>query len=348
MKKLNSVLMINLILIFVLLLSVTISGVSEEKVINWRLQSMCAAGDFGFEGAKRFAEQVTEASGGRLVVKAFTAGAIIPAGKEFDGVISGSVEAAHVSGGWAVGYVPAGVFYTNWVGGHTGNQLMMWMEYEGKALARELYNPIGIFFVDQLTVHPAEVWCHSTKPLRSVEDIKGLKIRMGTTALNTIFQSMGASPVFLPGGEIYESVKRGVIDAFEYITPSLNWGMGFHEVTDYMYISSSRAPSDAQSLYVNMDDWNALPKDLQDIVELVAHRVSHEFFTESVVRDSTALEKYREYGTIVEKLPTDIEELLFEKANEYYAAESAKDPGYKKVYDSALKFKEICDMFDIK
>ncbi len=348
MKKLNCVIMINLILIFALLLSITISGLSADKVINWRLQSMCAAGDFGFEGAKRFAEQVTEASGGRLVVKAFTAGAITPAGKEFDGAIAGSVEAAHVSAGWAVGYVPAGVFYTNWVGGHTGNQLMMWLEYEGIELARELYEPIGVYFVDQLTVHPAEVWCHSKKPLNSVEDIKGLKIRMGTTALNSIFKEMGAAPVFLPGGEIYESAKRGILDAFEYITPSLNWGMGFHEVTDYMYISSSRAPSDAQSLFVNMDVWNALPPDLQKIVELVAHRVSHEFFTESVVRDSTALEKYKEYGTIVEKLPKDIEELLFEKANEYYAEESAKDPGYKKVYEAALRFKEICDQFDIK
>jgi TRAP-type mannitol/chloroaromatic compound transport system substrate-binding protein len=97
-----------------------------------------------------------------------------------------------------------------------------------------------------------------------------------------------------------------------------------------------------------MDAWNALPADLQEIVELVAYRVSHEFFTEEVVLDSTAMEKYKEYGTVVENLPKDIEELLFEKANEYYAAESAKDPGYKKVYESALKFKEICDMFDIK
>jgi len=84
---------------------------------------------------------------------------------------------------------------------------------------------------------------------------------MGTTALNSIFKEMGAAPVFLPGGEIYESAKRGILDAFEYITPSLNWGMGFHEITDYMYISSSRAPSDAQSLFVNMDVWNALPPD---------------------------------------------------------------------------------------
>jgi len=64
MKKLNCVIMINLILIFALLFSVTIIGMSADEVINWRLQSMCAAGDFGFEGAKRFAEQVTEASGG--------------------------------------------------------------------------------------------------------------------------------------------------------------------------------------------------------------------------------------------------------------------------------------------
>ncbi len=73
MKKFNYMIMINFILIFALLLSITISGLSADKVINWRLQSMCAAGDFGFEGAKMFAEQVTEASGGRLVVKAFTA-----------------------------------------------------------------------------------------------------------------------------------------------------------------------------------------------------------------------------------------------------------------------------------
>ena len=337
-----------LFMVMVILISITMTGIGQDKVINWRLQSMCAAGDFGFQGADRFAKLVTEATGGRLKVKAFTAGAIIPAGKEFEGAISGSVEAAHVSAGWAIGYVPAGVFYTSCVGGLTGVQMMMWLDNEGVAMAKELYEPVGLEFIEQLTIHPAEVWAHSTVPLNSVEDIKGLKIRCGTTALNSIFEKMGAAPVFLPGGQIYESAQRGIIDAFEYITPSLNWGMGFQEVADYMYLSPSRSPSDAQSLFVNKAKWDELPDDLKLIVETVAHQVSRQFFTEELLMDSEAIEKFREYGTVVEKLPLDIEELLYEKANEYYQEESAKDPNYEKVYNSTLQFAEICKQFDIR
>lgn len=332
----------------IMVFSLTMTGFCQDKVINWRLQSMCAAGDFGFQGADRFAKLVTEATGGRLNVKAFTAGAITPAGKEFEGAISGSVEAAHVSAGWAIGYVPAGVFYTSCVGGLTGIQMMMWLDNEGVAMAKELYEPVGLEFIEQLTIHPAEVWAHSTVPLNSVEDIKGLKIRCGTTALNSIFEKMGAAPVFLPGGQIYESAQRGIIDAFEYITPSLNWGMGFHEVADYMYLSPSRSPSDAQSLFVNKAKWDELPDDLKRIVETVAHQVSRQFFTEELLMDSEAIEKFREYGTVVEKLPLDIEELLYEKANEYYQEESAKDPNYEEVYNSTLQFAEICRQFDIR
>lgn len=346
MKKVNIFIIINLILVFVLLFS--ISGLCAEKVIKWKLQSACAAGDFSFEGAKRFAEQVAEASGGRLEVKVFTSGAITPSGKEFEGVIAGTVESAMIACGWTTGYVPAGIFYSNWVGGLTGSQEMMWMEYEGKKLARELYNPFGVYFVDLLTVHPAEVWCHSKKQLRSVEDIKGLKIRMGTTALNNIFKRMGASPVFLPGGEVYESAKRGVIDAFEYVTPSVNWSLGFQEVAKYLYLSPSRAPSDAFALFVNKDTWNALPPDLQKIVEMVTHEVTRNFYLESVLKDSIAIEKFKEYGTIIEKVPNDINELLYKKANEYYTEECAKDPNYKKVYESAVKFREICNQSGIK
>jgi TRAP-type mannitol/chloroaromatic compound transport system substrate-binding protein len=343
MKKL-----VFLILVVMMLLSLNVAGFGQEKVINWRLQSMCAAGDFAFQGADRFAKLVTEASGGRLNVKAFTAGAITPAGKEFEGAVSGSVEAAHVSAGWAIGYVPAGVFYTSCVGGLTGNQFMMWLDNEGVDLAKELYAPIGVEFIEQLTIHPAEVWAHTNVPLETVDDIKGLKIRMGTTALNSIFEKMGAAPVFLPGGEIYEAMQRGIIDAFEYITPSLNWGMGFQEVADYMYLSPSRSPSDAQSLFVNKKKWDELPDDLKRIVEMAAHYVSRQFFTEELIMDAVAIEEFKEYGTVVEKIPVEIEELMYEKAYEYYAEESAKDPEYEEIYNSTIDFAKMCKEFDIK
>jgi len=348
MKRSNKLSIVCLILVFTLLLSVSISGLCQEKVIKWRLQSFGAAADVTFLATVKFAALVTEASGGRLEVTSFPSGAIAPAGKEFEGVISGSVEAAHASPGWAVGYVPAGVFYTSSVATLTGNQMMMWMEYEGLKFAQELYAPVGLHYVGQLTVHPAEVFLHTNKPLRSVEDIQGLKIRLGTTALNSIFKEMGATPVFLPGGEIYEGMQRGIIDAFEYFTPSGNWAMGFQEIIKYLYLSPSRSPSDGQSLFVNKKKWDELPADLQLIVEMCAYKIAHEFHTEVALEDSIAIEKFKEYGIIVEKAPQDIVDLLYEKADEYFAAEAAKDPEYAKIYNSVLNFRKICEQIDIR
>ena len=262
--------------------------------------------------------------------------------------MSGSVEAVHGPPGWTIGYVPAAVFFTQYPGGLTANQLDMWLQNEGTKMAQEVYSGFGVHYIGILTLSPAEVWAHSNKPLRSVADIRGLKIRLGTTALNAIFQKMGATPVFLPGGEIYEAAQRGVIDAFEYINPSLNWGMGFHEVTKYMYLDPSRGPCDTQVMFINKDVWEKLPADLQQIVTMATNVVSREYYTESVARDTEAIEKYEQYGTIIEKVPQDIVTLILEKAQEYYKEESAKDANYKRIFDSAMAWKEVSEQFDIK
>ena len=262
--------------------------------------------------------------------------------------MSGSIEAIHGPPGWTIGYLPSAVFFTQYPGGLTSNQIEMWMKLEGRKIAQELYGKMGVRYVGILTLSPAEVWAHSTKPIRSVADIKGLKIRLGTTALNAIFQKMGATPVFLPGGEIYESAKRGVIDAFEYINPSLNWDMGFHEVAKYMYLSPSRAPCDTQCIFVNSKQWDALSDDLKAIVSMATDQIAREYYTASVDRDTEAVQKYRDAGTIVEPVPQDVVDLLNEKALEYFNEESAKDPQYKQIYESAMAWKKVCEEFDIK
>lgn len=319
-----------------------------KEVIKWRLQSWAPAGDRTYEAAERFAELVKEASDGQLEISTYTAGSVIPGGKEFDSVMSGSVEAVHGPPGWTIGYIPGAVFFTQYPGGLTSNQLSMWMKLEGRAMAQDLYDELGVHYVGILTLSPAEVWAHSTKPIDSVADIQGLKIRLGTTALNAIFKKMGATPVFLPGGEIYESAKRGVIDAFEYINPSLNWDMGFHEVADYMYLSPSRAPCDTQCIYINGDKWNELPDNLKAIVNMATDQIAREYYTTTVDRDTEAVQKYIDAGTTVAPVPQDVIDLLNEKALEYFQEESAKDANYKKIYDSAMAWKKVCEQFDIK
>jgi len=315
---------------------------------KWKLQSWAAAGDSTYVAAEDFAAMVKEASNGRLIITTYNAGAIIPAGKEFDGAIAGSVEAIHGAPTWSIGYFPGAVFFGSTVGGLTANQTRMWMDYEGLALAQKNYAKLGVQYVGSLTPHNAEVFLHGKKALNSVSDLKGLKVRMGAASLNDIFKLMGAAPVFLPGGEVYEAAQRGIIDAFEYVTPSVNWGMGFQEVTPYMYLSPSRAPTDAQALFVNLKAWEALPKDLQDIVTLTCNKVAEKYYVNEVLQDAEALKKFQEYGTKIARVPTDIEQLLYKTAASYYAGQAEKDPAFKEIFDSVQRWQKVCQQFDIK
>jgi len=348
MKKLSKFNIICLFLTFLIFFITSVSGVCAEKVINWRLQSVASAGDFTYQGALRFADLVNEASNGRLVIKPFTGGAIVPGGKEFEAAMNGSVEAIQINPSWGIGYLPIGYLFCGYPGGLTANQMMMWMDFEGRKMAQEVYEPLNLQFVGNLTYDPPEVWLHSTKPLKSVEDLKGLKVRLGDAAVSKIFEKMGATPVFFPGSEIYESAQRGIIDAFEYVTPTINWGMGFNEVAKYMYLSPSRCPLDNYSLFVNKKVWDALPSDLKAIVEASSKKVAHEFYAEIFILDIEATKKFEEYGVVVEKVPEDIENLLIEKSAEYFAEECAKDPTYKKIYDSAMEYKKYCEEFDVR
>ncbi len=320
---------------------------AARQVYRWRLQSWAPAGDATYEAAQALAEKISRASDGQLVITTHTAGSIIPGGSEFDAVMDGSVEAVHGPPSWTIGYVPAAVFFTQYPGGLTANQMETWMNYEGTELAQEIYGRFGTHFVGILTLSPAEVWAHSNRRLTSVDDIRGLKFRLGSTALNEVFSRMGATPVFLPGGEIYEAAQRGVIDALEYITPSIDWGMGFHEVTDYMYLGPSRAPLDVQALWVNEDAWNELPEHLQEIVSLATHQASREYYARTLSRDAEAMPLFEEAGQVIEFVPEDIVELLNEKAIEYFTEESAKDEEYARIYQLHRDWQAIAEDFNV-
>jgi len=313
------------------------------------MQSWAPAGDRSFEQADRYAKMITALSDGRLKVEAFPAGAIIPVRKEAEGLAKGSVEMAYLPDGWFDAFYQSGHVFSQWVGGLTGVQLMFWdLAGGGRALSQEMVKDVPIHFVAPLTVHPAEVWCHSKKELKTMDDIKGLKIRVGSSSLADIFQDLGAAPVVLSGAEVYESAKRGVIDAFEYVTPSVNWGMGFHEVTDYLYMSPVRAPADRQSVWVTDEAWAELSPDLQDLIINSAEALVPRFFAETIVLDAEALEKFEDYGTKVLPVPAEIDEALIIAANAWLDEKTATDPFFAKVAESQVRFKLLCEMENVQ
>ena len=174
---------------------------------------------------------------------------------------------------------------------------MLWYyQGEGVKLANEMVAGSGEYFISPFTLYTAEVWVQSTKEIKSLADMKGLKMRTGVPVLVEILGNMGVSAVVLSGAELYDSVKRGVVDAFEYVTPAVNYSNAFHEVAKYVYLSPSRAPSDSQELWVNEKAWNSIGSELQQLVTTAANSLVAPYFAQGVVQDIEAIKKMKEYG----------------------------------------------------
>lgn len=320
-------------------------GGEPREVIEWKMQDWAAEADPTYQAAEHFTEQVAEMSDGELVIKPYASGGLVSGGQEYEGLITGTVECIHTAQGWAQDLAPGCSVFSQLPGGPTASQVLMWyMEGEGTELAEEFFmDTVGVRFISNLTFHPAEVWAHTNKRIDSVDDLEGLKIRCGGES-GEVLDRLGASIVFMPGGEIYESAQRGVIDAFEYVTPHVNWDMGFQEVTDYMYLSPSRAPWDAQAFFVDPDEWEALPSRLKAIVISAARDEAATFYSNSVRKDYEALQKFKDYGTEVQQLPAAVDAAVAEEARDFYDEKAEEDsPWYGTLTESLYEWKEMCD-----
>ncbi len=193
--------------------------------------------------------------------------------------------------------------------------------------------------IGNMCPQPAEIWAHSNVELRSVADVEGLRFR-DTGHGGEILAMLGMAVVFLPGGELYEAMQRGVIDAFEYSSPVVDWPMGFQEVTDYHYFSASWSPNDPLAFYVNRSKFEALPPDLKAIVEqaVIAGTDQHHQWLE--YESMYGVQRFIDYGNVVAKLPADIDRALLEATEEYYAEKAAVErPLYQEILDSLAEFK---------
>jgi len=283
-------------------------------------------------------------SNGRLVVEAYGGGAIVPAHEETDGVHNGILELGSV---WAANDVSkwpvACVFGSQMMGGLPPLKHYMWMLSEGEELMAEMYEPLDVTYVAIDQLHASELWVHSKVPIKSLADMKGLKMRaLGDAA--EVLGEMGVTTVFVAGVELYESAARGVIDAFEYGQAAVDWDMAFQEVTDYVYISPSRAPLGMNAILANESAWAELPPDLQAIVKSAARARAIVYYTEMQFGEAAVLEKFRDYGNTVEPLPKDVEEEFTRLAAEFYKEKTAQDPLYGKVVDSILEAKRSFEL----
>ncbi|MFW5727520.1 MAG: TRAP transporter substrate-binding protein DctP [Spirochaetia bacterium] len=314
-----------------------------EETFVWKSSGHGPASDPSQIYHDKLCNAITKATDGRLTVKPFVGGSIVPAYKELDAVHEGVLDMAYTCPMYNLDKWPAAGLISSRPAALEGEVLRSWFNYAGGA---DLMNKMmgddfnAMTFPGALSPLPEEVFFHSEVELNSMDDIKGLKARcMGDGG--EILKRMGAATVIIPGGELYEAMQRGTIDAFEYSTLASNWKMSFHEVAEYVYLSPTRAPSDPQVFFVNKDSWNELPEDLKEIVqaEIDKHtQAQHEYL---VYESIQALENFKEAGAEVRKVPADIEKALLKTADEFYVEKAEEHGGiYSEIYYSMKEYGE--------
>lgn len=289
-------------------------GVSTEQ-IKWKLVTTWPKGLPGLGSApENFARRVEEMSNGRLSIRVYGAGEVVPPFEVFDAVSQGVAEMGHGASYYWKGKIPSAVFYTAVPFGMTAQEMNGWLHYGGGLeLWRELYAPFGVRpFAGGSTGVQMAGWFN--RELKSSEDLKGLKMRIPGLA-GEVFTASGGTSVRLAGGEIYTSMQTGVIDAVEWVGPYNDRTLGLMEVAEYYYYPGWHEPGAMLEFTVNQEALDRLPVDLQAIVEGAARATNQDMLDEFTARNNSSLTSLLdEYETKLRPLPDDVMDILHSNA----------------------------------
>ena len=291
------------------------SQVVSTEQIEWKLVTTWPKGLPGLGSApENFARRVEAMSNGRLTVRVYGAGEVVPPFEVFDAVSQGVAEMGHGASYYWKGKIPASVFYTAVPFGMTAQEMNGWLHYGGGLeLWRELYAPFGVLpFAGGSTGVQMAGWFN--RELKSANDLKGLKMRIPGLA-GEVFTASGGTSVRLAGGEIYTSMQTGVIDAVEWVGPYNDRTLGLMEVAEYYYYPGWHEPGAMLEFTVNQEAFDRLPGDLQAIVEGAARATNQDMLDEFTARNNSSLTTLLDdYETKLRPLPDDVMDILHNNA----------------------------------
>ena len=308
-----------------------------DEVIEWIGQSHAGGITAQHYSLTRVAERIEAVSGGRLKMHVEVGGGIAPSTEEWPAVDNGTLDFAVSCWMFLRDRNPSAALFTMVSGGMSPMECMGWVNNGGGfQLAEEMLDSTD------LNIHAVpnggwmgtpELFTSTSKKLEKAGDFNGLTLR-GAGDGAEILATLGCASVFIPPGEVFESLERGVIDGYEISNPTLDWEFGMAEAADYIYISGARQPYEYNPFIVNGDKWEALPDDLKEIVTEVNQAETIRAYTELLATDIAALEKFRDAGVGVEELPAALEDEFAAAARDFYAKKAQDEPFSGKVLES--------------
>ncbi|TVR81050.1 MAG: TRAP transporter substrate-binding protein [Rhodospirillales bacterium] len=289
-------------------------AVAQER-IEWRMVTTWPKNFPGLGvGAQRLADRITAMSDGRLVIRVYAGGELVPALQSLDAVIEGAAEMSHGAAYYWQGKSRGLSFFTGVPYGMTSRELSAWVRYHGgQEIWDEIYDQFGVQgFLSGDTGTQAGGWFK--KELTGVDDIRGLKFR--TPGLGgQVWERLGATVVNLAAGDIFQALQSGALDAAEFVGPYNDLALGFYQVAKNYYFPSFIEPGLATELVVSKAKFQALPKDLQAIIQVACQAEYDQVASDFYANDPVALRTLvNQHGVIVHRFPDEILEAGAEAA----------------------------------
>lgn len=284
-------------------------------------------------GAKAFAKNVSKLSDGRIEIEVFPAGTLGPGLKVSETVKNGVADMGHTWMGYDWGKDKTTVLFGGYPGSVDTEKMLHWLYRGGGVdLQAEFRDQKFDLISMPLFIRTAEVFLHSRKPVRTLKDLQGLKLRTAGAWLE-ISKSMGAAPVTTPGGEIYTALERGTIDATEWGTLWEDITPGFDKVAKYVIIPGIHQPTAPFELVINKNSWGKLSKADQQIIKDAAFMTTMDSWLTIGHEDAKALEYYKSKGNEIIELAPEVQ-YAGREAGLKWASDVGKENAYfKKILD---------------
>jgi TRAP-type mannitol/chloroaromatic compound transport system substrate-binding protein len=297
-------------------------------------KSMPVLGDV----SRHLPEKVLKASGGDLVLQFHEPGKLVPGADTVNAVADGRVHAAWAGAGWFAGKDSAFNMFSSVPFGPGIGEYIAWL-YRGGGLemARGMFHAYGVHNIPCGVIPPeASGWFQ--REIRTVEDLQGLRMRFFGLGAK-VMQKHGVVTLQLPPGEILEALKNGSLDATEFSLPAMDQPLGFQKVAKYYYFPGWHQQATLFDLYINKAVWDGLPERHRAIIEIACGDAMREMIADGEALQWKAMQEMQAEGVRLKRWPPEIL-VSFETAwTEVVAEEAARNPNFKRVYDSYAQFR---------
>jgi len=313
----------------------------STKTIHWTMVTTWPKNFQGLgEGAEYLANLIDKMSAGRLKIRVFGAGEMVPALQVFDTVSSGNAQMGHGAAYYWKGKLPASPFFSAVPFGMNAQEMNSWLlKGEGLQLWESLYAPFN------LVPRP----CGNTgvqmagwfnKEIKSVADLKGLKMRIPGLG-GEVLKRAGGVPVLLPGSEVFTSLERGALDAAEWVGPYNDLAFGFYKAAKYYYYPGWHEPGSTMEAIINKEALNQLPDDLQQIVLDACLIANQDMLCEYTQKNFSALQTLQQKHHVqLKKLPDDVLKQLKTLSIDVVKESVSGNAEGEKIYASYMAFLE--------